>query len=147
MKTVVYGQDQRVIEWVGDRVDEDEFGFGAIGLGLEEDGELIAGVVFNMYTGPSISMHVAAVPGKRWMTKDFLWRSFAYPFLQLKCNRVTGLVRVDNLDAQRFDEHLGFKREGLIRRACTDGTDMILYGMIREECRWLGVKNGTVAYN
>jgi RimJ/RimL family protein N-acetyltransferase len=140
MKTVVYGQDQRVCKWVGDRIDEPDFGQGAVGLGLEEDGELIAGVVFNMYTVASICMHVAADPGRRWMTRDFLWRSFAYPFIQLGCNRITGLVRVDNLEAQQFDEHLGFVKEGRLRCATTDGTDMFIYGMLRKECRWLGVK-------
>jgi RimJ/RimL family protein N-acetyltransferase len=143
MKSVVYGQDARVIEWVGQRVDEDEFPSGSIGIGLEEDGELIAGVVFNMYTKAGICMHVAAAPGKRWMTKDYLWRVFAYPFLQLNCNRVTGLVREDNIVAQKFDEHIGFKREGLIRKGATDGSNIILYGMLKEECRWLGVKNET----
>jgi RimJ/RimL family protein N-acetyltransferase len=147
MKNVIYGQDQHICEWVGDRVDEDDFGPGAVGIGLEEDGELIAGVVYNLYTGPSICMHVAAAEGKRWMTREYLWRCFAYPFIQLKCNRITGLVREDNLAAQRFDEHLGFKREGLLRQACTDGTNLILYGMLREECRWLGVKNGAMAHH
>lgn len=137
MKSVIYGQDEQVAAWVAERVGTDEFGPGTVALGLEEDGKLIAGVVFNMYTKASICMHVAAEPGKRWMTKDFLWRSFAYPFIQLNCNRITGLVRVDNFDARRFDEHLGFKREGLVRRGCVDGTDMILYGMLREECRFL----------
>ena len=137
---MIYGQDERVLKWVGDRTDEDDFGPGSIAIGLEEDNELIAGVAFNMYTKASICMHVAAMPGKRWMTKDFLWRSFAYPFIQLGCNRVTGLVREDNFVAQKFDEHLGFKREGLLRRACTDGQNMILYGMLREECRWLEIK-------
>jgi len=137
---VIYGQDERVLKWVGDRTDEDDFGPGSIAIGLEEDNELIAGVAFNMYTKASICMHVAAMPGKRWMTRDFLWRSFAYPFIQLGCNRVTGLVREDNFVAQKFDEHLGFKREGLLRRACTDGQNMILYGMLREECRWLEIK-------
>jgi len=137
MKSVIYGQDEQVAAWVAERAGDEEFGPGAVAIGLEEDNRLIAGVVFNMYTKASICMHVAAEPGKRWMTKDFLWRSFAYPFVQLNCNRITGLVRVDNFDAQRFDEHLGFKREGLIRRGFTDGTDMILYGMLREECRFL----------
>ena len=85
-------------------------------------------------------MHVVAVPGKRWMTKDFLWRCFAYPFIQLQCNRITGLVRVDNLAAQKFDEHLGFVKEGLLRKAAKDGTDYIVYGMLREECRWLEIR-------
>lgn len=139
MKRVVYGEDQRVIDWVGHRVDEDNFG-PAHGIGLEENGELIAGVVFNIYSGPSICMHVAAEPGKRWLTRDYLFRCFAYPFIQLQCNRITGLVRVDNLEAQKFDEHLGFKREGLLRKAASDGTDMYVYGMLREECRWLEIR-------
>lgn len=147
MKSVIYGQNERVIRWVGARIDEDNFGPGAIGIGLEEEGKLIAGVVFNMYTEASICMHVAAEPGKRWMTREYLWRCFAYPFLQLNCNRVTGLVREDNLEAQRFDEHLGFKREGLIRKGCVDGSNLILYGMLKEECRWLGVRHGAMAYN
>lgn len=139
MKTAIYGQNDRVIPWVGQRIDEDDFG-QAEAIGLEQDGELIAGVVFNWYTGPSISMHVAAEPGRRWMTRDYLYRVFAYPFLQVGCRRVTGLVREDNLDAQRFDEHLGFKREGLIRQGASDGSNLILYGMLKEECRWLEIK-------
>jgi RimJ/RimL family protein N-acetyltransferase len=139
MKTCIYGQDDRVIPWVANKVGEDNFE-GATSIGLEEDGMLIAGVVFNMYTGSSICIHVAAEQGKRWLNKEFLYRTFAYPFIQLKCNRLTGLVRVDNLEAQKFDENLGFKKEGLLRKATTDGTDMILYGMLREECRWLEIK-------
>jgi RimJ/RimL family protein N-acetyltransferase len=140
MKTMVYGQDARVRNWVAERVDEDRFQETDVAIGVEENGELIVGVVYNMYTGPSISMHVAAVEGKRWLTRDSLYRFFAYPFIQLGCNRVTGLVREDNLQAQKFDEHLGFVREGLIRGACEDGQNMILYGMLRKECRWLEIK-------
>lgn len=139
MKTVIYEQDDRVIPWVGKRVDEDNFG-SAVSIGLEEDGELIAGVVFNMYQKHSIWMHVAAEPGKRWLTRDYLYRCFAYPFLQLNCNRITGIVRKDNLAAQKFDEHLGFKKEGILRKGADDGTDLILYGMLKEECRWLELK-------
>lgn len=139
MKTVIYGQNERVCKWVGERIDESSLDVSEA-IGLEQDGELIAGVVFYWYTGPSISMHVAAEPGKRWMTRDYLYRVFAYPFIQLKCRRVTGLVREDNLDAQRFDEHLGFKREGLIRHGASDGSNFILYGMLKEECKALGVR-------
>lgn len=139
MKTVIYGQDSRVIDWVKPRVDESNFG-DAAAIGLEEDGRLIAGVVYNIYNGPSICMHVAAESGKRWLNRDFLFAAFAYPFIQLGCFRVTGLVRADNIEAKRFDEHLGFKQEGVIRKGASDGTDMILYGMLKEECRWLGVR-------
>ena len=140
MIQTLYGRDKEVIKYVGERVDENDFG-AAIGIGQYKDGKIIAGVVYNLYNGPSICMHVASEPGSRWLTRDFLFRVFAYPFIQLGCNRVTGLVRVDNIEARRFDEHLGFKQEGVIRRGASDGTDMILYGMLREECRWLELKD------
>jgi RimJ/RimL family protein N-acetyltransferase len=135
MKTVIYGQDERVCDWVNSRLNENFV--GAVGIGLEENGELIAGVVFDNYTKAGINMHVAAVPGRRWMTREYLFRCFAYPFIQLNCLRITGLVREDNLDAQRFNEHLGFKREGLLREAYLDKQNVIVYGMLQRECRWL----------
>lgn len=140
MKTTIYGQDDRVVDFVTSRVDDLEFAGKINTLGVESNGELIAGVVFESYTGSSISIHVAALEGKLWLSREFLFRVFAYPFLQLECNRVTGLVRADNERAQKLDEHLGFVREGVMRRGATDGTDYIIYGMLKEECRWLNFK-------
>ena len=135
MKTVVYGQKEKIAKWVWEQLGEEDSGGEAIGL--ERDGELIAGVVFNMYTGASINMNVVAVPGKNWLNREFLFRSFAYPFLQLRCYRATALVKVDNDVSNKFVEALGYKREGLLRRAHVDGSDMFIYGMLREECRWI----------
>jgi RimJ/RimL family protein N-acetyltransferase len=137
VKRTIYGEDERVCQWVAQRLDVSNWGPDPVGIGLEQDGELIAGVVFNQYDEANVNMHIASEPGKNWLTREFLTCCFAYPFVQLGVNRVTGLVRTDNLPAQKFDEHLGFKREGLVRRAYTDGTDMIVYGMLKEECKWL----------
>jgi len=137
MREVIYNQSERVCRWVGERVNEEDFGPGAVGIGLVKDNELIAGVVFNRYTLTDIYMHVAITNEGGGLTRKFITCCFTYPFIQLGVNRVTGLVRSDNLPAQRFDEHLGFKREGLIRQACEDGTDLIVYGMLRSECRWI----------
>ena len=136
MKTLVYGQDARVRSWVAERIGE-ELNDADVAIGVEQDGKLIAGVVYNMYTKASICMHVAAEPGARWTTKEFMYAFFAYPFLQLNCNRVTGLVRTSNLAARKFDEHVGFIQEGVIRQAFEDGEDAILYGMLKSECKWI----------
>ena len=141
MKTTIYGQDARVLDFMAEHLSDCELPADSVTLGVESDGELIAGVAFENYTKTGISIHVAALEGRHWLSKDFLFRVFAYPFLQLGCHRVTGLVRVDNLKAQKLDEHLGFVREGIIRRGATDGTDFIMYGMLKEECRWIKVKN------
>lgn len=141
MKTTIYGQDARVLDFMAEHLEDCELPADSVTLGVESDGELIAGVAFENYTKTNISIHVAALEGRHWLSKDFLFRVFAYPFLQLGCNRVTGLVRVDNIKAQRLDEHLGFVREGVLRQCASDGTDYIIYGMLKEECRWIRVKN------
>lgn len=136
MKTMVYGQSERVREWVSERIGE-PFADSAVAIGVEEDGELIAGVVYNMFTGASISMNVAADPSKRWTRKEFMYAFFAYPFIQLKCNRVTALIRRSNLVSKKFSEHVGFVQEGIVRQAFEDGEDAFLYGMLKSECKWI----------
>ncbi|TDN70396.1 GNAT family protein [Paraburkholderia sp. BL10I2N1] len=131
----IYGEDARVTAWVARRIGV-KFG-DTTAIGVERDGELIAGVVYDRYTGNDICMHVAAEPGARWATKQAMFRFFVYPFVQLKCSRVTGLVGANNHAARRFDEHVGFVQEGLLRRGMEDGSDLIVYGMLREECRWI----------
>ena len=138
MKEVVYNRPE-VVAFVSEKIyGKDRFPDDSPSIGVIEDGEIVGGVVYSMYTGNGIMMNVAS-SNRRWLTRTFLRAAFAYPFKQLGCTRVSGLVRVDNADAQRFDEHLGFVREGLIRRGDDDGTDLILYGMLREECRWLNI--------
>lgn len=132
MKEIVQ-DDLRVGTWVCERTDGEYT--GGVGIGLEENGELIAGVLFDNYNGRSISMHVAAT-GKRWMNKAYLFACFHYPFMHLKVNKIIGLVDSTNLEAQRFDEHLGFSKEALIRDAGKIG-DLIIYSMTRPECRFL----------
>jgi RimJ/RimL family protein N-acetyltransferase len=111
---------------------------GAKGIGVEQDGELIAGVVFERYDpGVSVNIHVGAVPGKHWCTREFLRKIFVYAFMQLGCQRVNGFVDAHNTKALRFDEHVGFKREGVMKCANKAGGDVIVMGMLRSECRWI----------
>ena len=138
MKTVVYNLPS-VSHFVSEHIPgKDEFSPTDPNIGMLKDGKLIAGVVFNNYCGSSICMHVASTE-KGWLNREFLRACFRYPFHQLKVNRITALVRTDNLDALRFDEHLGFKREGLIRRGDDNGCDLHLLGMLPDECKWLNI--------
>lgn len=109
---------------------------GMKGLGLERDGELIAGVLYEGYNGVNVWMHVAITPGKK-LTMEFIRYCFYYPFVELGCKRVSGYVEDSNEAAKRFDEHLGFTREAVLRGAAADGGDVILYVMRREDCRYL----------
>ena len=109
---------------------------GMKGLGLEKDGELVAGVAFEGFNGHNVWMHVAAEPGGRWMTRDFLRYCFYYPFEELKVSRVSGYVEASNERALRFDYHLGFKPEARLSGAASDGGDVVVLVMWRGDCRY-----------
>lgn len=138
MRTIVC-DDERVCRFVSQQMNIDGWS-AARGVGLEENGELIAGVVYDYWNGASICMHVAGI-GKRWLTREYLWYCFHYPFEELKVRRITGLVPESNMEARRFDEHLGFKLETRLKDAHPDG-DILVYAMFREDCRFLGIRRG-----
>jgi len=54
-------------------------------------------------------------------------------------NKILGYVGSGNVAAQRFDEHIGFKREAVIQGAHPDG-DLIIYSMTKEQCPWLKIQ-------
>lgn len=118
-------------------------------IGLILNNEIKAAVVYNAFSSDNTrkwndcQMHVAAKPGAKWASREFLYHAFNYPFNVLGCRRVTGLVKVDNIAAQKFDEKIGFVKEGVLRRAI-DNQDAIIYGMLKEECKWLDYKTSTV---
>jgi RimJ/RimL family protein N-acetyltransferase len=85
-------------------------------------------------------MHVGAQPGKRWMTKAFLKAAFQYPFEQLGCSRVSGYVEWHNEAARKFDEHLGFTPEAILKGASSTGGDVVLYVMRKGNCRYVDSK-------
>ena len=110
---------------------------GLKGLGLEKDGELVAGVLYEGYNGHNVWMHVAAEDDGHWLNRAFLRACFEYPFVQLGLKRVSGLVAASNVQARRFDEHLGFQVEGVLKGAAHDGSDAIAYVMWRDQCRFI----------
>lgn len=108
------------------------------GIGLKKDGQLIAGCLFEGYNGQNVWVHLAAVPTKRWMTKQYLRECFGYAFNTLGVKRLSGYVNASNAEAIRLDEHFGYKREAVLKGAAADGGDVYSYVMWREDCRFLG---------
>ena len=107
MKTLIFNVPA-VNDWVSSKIyGRDRFPPDAPSIGLLENGRIVGGVVYTMYTGNGIMMNVAG-GYKGWINRAFIRAAFAYPFKQLGCTRVSGLVRVDNFAAQKFDERLGF---------------------------------------
>ena len=110
---------------------------GMQGIGLERDGELIAGVIFEGANGHNVWMHVAAKPGVRWLTRSYMTACFGYAFVQCGVSRISGYVESRNQAARRFDEHLGFTQEAVLKGAASDGGDVLIYRMLRSECKYV----------
>lgn len=125
-----------VVSWVAQRTNE--FGnFGAaVGIGWQKNGVLVAGVAYNDFNGVNMQMHVASDGSRQWMSREFLFAAFDYPFNQAGVKRVTGLVGEGNKEARKFDEHLGFELEATLHCAHPTG-DLLVYRMFREQCRWI----------
>jgi RimJ/RimL family protein N-acetyltransferase len=104
-------------------------------LGLVRNGRLVAGVIYNCYEAANVNMHIGAI-GSHWLTRQFLFAAFDYPFNQLNKRRATAMIRKKNSRTRKFAEHLGFVYEGTMVNYYADD-DLICYGMLRENCRFL----------
>ncbi len=134
---LIYADEERLLPWARERSGIEAFRPDAHAIGLERNGELAAVVVFDNFSDVDCSIHIASDGSGQWLNRALLQATFRYVFVQLKLARVTGMVDEDNVQALRFDEHLGFKREGYHPRAGTNGRAMISLGLLREHCRFI----------
>lgn len=134
---LVLGEKERCGQWALARIPGvHSWGEWYETIGWEKSGELQAVAVFNNYCGPDVCLHVAAIPGKRWLTREVLRAVFRYAFNQLGVRRITSHIPSQNRDSVRFNLHLGFHLEGVKRNGWWDD-DMLITGMLKSECRYL----------
>lgn len=94
--------------------------------------------------GLDVVLHGVVRPDWRgkWITRRHLKMVFGRIFEELKVPRVSGYM-VSGLNEDQlspFFAHLGFVREGVVRKGFLlkgESMDLVLVGMLREECRWL----------
>lgn len=134
MKRLITGS--HVVSWVASRTGEHGNYGAAVGIGVEENGAIRAGVVFSDWNGVNICMHVASDGSRNWMTRELLFECFRYAFETAGCRRITGLVGEGNKAAIDFDKHIGFSEEARLKGAHPDG-DLIVFVMRKDDCRWL----------
>lgn len=137
--SVLYEPQDALIAWAASRMGYPNFQFrpDARAIGREKDGEICAVIVFDTWSDGDCLIHVVSDGSKRWFSREFVIRAMAFPFLQVGNRAITALVLASNAPSIAMCEHFGFQREGLLRRRGPNGEDMILFGLLREECRWL----------
>ena len=136
MKEVVYSPTDEMLAWATGRGGI-KFRDDAAAIGLRSDQGLHGVIVFDSFTTTGCWVSVVSDGGRKWITRELIIKVFCYVFIQLDYPRLNSFVSVNNADAIRFNEHFGFKREGLMREAGEQGEDLIVYGMLRRECRWM----------
>lgn len=109
-----------------------------IGLFDTDSGRILGATLYELYNGASLLMHCAG-SGRGWLSRDFLWYAFYYPFEQLGVRKLISPIDSDNLQARKFIEHIGFILEGTLKDASPKG-NLLLYTMQQQDCKWLSLK-------
>lgn len=126
-----------VADWVAAEVEQSGEWGSYYAMGIEgPDGELSAGIVFNNFNGVNATVHIAVKRVSKLFIK-LLRHASHYAFRVAGLKRLTGLVESGNEKALKLDEHMGFRREFVMKGAARDGQDMIVLVMWAEECPWL----------
>lgn len=86
-------------------------------IGLEIDGEIVAGVIYENWNGTSFVVHIAADR----MTPGFIGAIFHYPFIHCGAKKVLAPIAESNTESVAFVEKLGFRLEHRILDAHPDG--------------------------
>ena len=136
MRKVILDQPQRVGQWVTEQQGKVWSSMAGAAIGVEENGQLIAGVIYESRTRASLHAHIAALLGRTWPTREYLKLGFGYPFIQLGCSKIIAMVGEKNLAVQRLQKHMGYKLEATLV-SFHEAAAPVIYTLAREDCRWI----------
>lgn len=126
---------EAVAEWVAERAGCSIPNYGA-GLGMvNRAGDLVAGVMYENYTGASVTATIAINKGTV-VGKEFMRVIFDYPFQQLGVRKLFAMVAESNKPSIEFIVRCGFVEETRIKDYYESG-DAIVFACTPESCRWL----------
>ena len=133
---IILDHPDRLIAWAADRLGLGFFSDArAIGWGMDDNIRAVA--VYERWSGNDCVVHLVSDQRPGWLTQRFLAAGFHYPFVTAGLRRITGLVPASNERAIRLNRHFGYREEGRLRFAAADGGDLIIMGMLREECPFI----------
>lgn len=128
---VDFNNSDDAVAWTGAQLGVD-FGPNACGVGVVNDDAVIAGVVFSRWSEHQCEVSIAS-KSPQWCNRATLAALFAFPFEYV--NRLTAIVAHSNRNCRDICLKIGFTHEGRLRGFF--GEDGHIYGMLRDECRWL----------
>jgi hypothetical protein len=131
-----------VLAWATSRMQVFDPGFGgfrpeARAIAHAAGSTLRGAAVYELFSAVDCMVHVVSDGSTRWVTREFCVRAMAFPFIQLRQRRITCMVSEMNQPSLAFTRGFGWTEEGRMRKAGPQGEDVVLFGMLAEECRWL----------
>jgi len=104
-----------------------------------ETDEILGCLLFSDYDGHNIFVHLA-IDDPRVCQRRNIKLMFDYAFNQCKCSRMTAMCVNGYERNERLLAGVGFVKEGVVRKTMkVNGKwiDAALYGILKEECRWV----------
>lgn len=123
--------DERVARYVGERCETIIYPPFTC-MGIDRDGEIVAGVVFNCFTGHDVAVTVAGDRGA--FSRSFIRAVGDYVFNQLDCLRMsitTGQTKIVEIATR-----LGAQVEGVKRNHFGRDRHGIVLGILKEEWKF-----------
>ena len=129
---------EQVGHWVARRIRGGYFAERSKAIGLECNGELIAGVIYENWNHQSIWCHIA-IEGR--ITPAYLAAIFDYPFNVAQVEKIIVPVGSDNAESLNMVKKMGFVEEGRIKDGRPDG-DIVFLTLARDSCRYIKERYG-----
>jgi hypothetical protein len=123
--------------WVMSRTDGAYNADRSAAIGLERDGELVAGTVYEMWNGKSVVCHIT------WdqITPAYLAAVYDYPYNVANVDKIIGPISSNHTRALKLVTKMGFSEEARIKNAAPDG-DIVFMTQTPERCRYLEPRYG-----
>jgi len=126
--------DHSAGHWTAGQTKGKYFEANSQSIGLKQNGEFVAGVIYENWNRRTITCHIA-ISGR--LTPRYLAVIFDYPFNVCDVKKIIVPVDATNSKSVNLVEKMGFTEEARIKDGMADG-DMILYTLAKNDCKYLG---------
>ena len=135
--------DHSAGHWTAGQTKGKYFEANSQSIGLKQNGEFVAGVIYENWNRRTITCHIA-ISGR--LTPRYLAVIFDYPFNVCDVKKIIVPVDSTNSKSVNLVEKMGFTEEARIKDGMADG-DMILYTLAKNDCKYLGERYGEKSTN
>jgi len=107
-------------------------------IGLEHDGKIVAGTVYENWNGRSVVCHIA------WerVTPAYMAAVYDYAYNVANVDKIIGPISSNHTRALALVSKMGFSEEARIKGAAHDSGDIVLMTQTPDKCRFLEPRYG-----